>query len=145
MAWVEGAEWLFGGADWFGFNSSKCPGGGCDCWSSRFCLDYLARSFVPEIDRYSVAVLDRNGNVITRVGRYGNVDDGKPLVLDGGPPTPRSIGGDEIALFHAAYVGTETDRRLFIHDAGNARILSVKLGYHAEERVALKEVKDEAR
>jgi hypothetical protein len=89
-----------------------------------------------------VAILDSNGNVITRIGRFGNVDDGKPLVAAGGPAKPRSIGGDEIALFHAAYVGTETDRRLFIHDGGNGRILSVKLGYHAEEKVALKDVKD---
>jgi hypothetical protein len=58
------------------------------------------------------------------------------------PPNPRSIGADEVALFHGAYVGTETDRRLFIHDASNGRILSVKLGYHAEEKVALKDVPD---
>ncbi len=140
-AWVQGAEWLFGAAGWFGFNTARA-GGGCDCWHSRFCLDYLARSFVPEVERYSVAILDSNGNVITRVGRCGNVDDGKPIDAKGGPKAPRSIGGDEIALFHAAYVGTETDRRLFIHDAGNGRILSVRLGYHAEEKVALKDVPD---
>jgi phosphoribosylformylglycinamidine synthase len=55
----------------------------------------------------------------------------------GGPGNPRSIGGDEVALFHAAYVGTHTDRRLFIADGGNQRIVSVKLGYHAEEHVPL--------
>jgi hypothetical protein len=47
-----------------------------------------------------------------------------------------------VAIFHAAYLGTHTDRRLFIADAGNARILSVKLGYHAEEKTALKDVPD---
>ena len=56
---------------------------------------------------------------------------------------PRSIGGDEVGLFYACYVGTHTDKRLFIADAGNARIVSVKLGYHAEERVALKDVPDQ--
>jgi sugar lactone lactonase YvrE len=140
-AWVEGSEWLFGAAGWFGFNTARA-GGGCDCWHSRFCLDYLARSFVPEVERYSVAILDSAGNVITRIGRVGNVDDGKPLDLKGGPANPRSIGGDEIALFHAAYVGTETDRRLFIHDAGNSRILSVKLGYHVDHKTALKAIPD---
>ena len=54
---------------------------------------------------------------------------------------PRSVGGNEVALFHAAYVGTHTDRRLFIADAGNARIVSVKLDYHATETVGLKEEK----
>jgi hypothetical protein len=90
-----------------------------------------------------VAVLDTNGNLITRIGQYGNLEDGKPLVAEGGPRNPRSIGGDEVALFHAAYLGTHTDRRLFVSDAGNRRILSVKLGYHAEHKVSLKDVPNE--
>jgi len=64
------------------------------------------------------------------------------LVPDDGPANPRSIGGDEVALFYACYVATHTDRRLFIADAGNARLLSVKLGYNAEEKIALKDVPD---
>jgi hypothetical protein len=136
-AWVEGAHWMFGGIGWGGQN----PGGsGCACWNCRFALDYLARSFAPETNRYSVAVLDAAGNLITRIGSYGNVDDGKPLIADGGPPNPRPIGGDEVALFRPAYVATHSDRRLFIADAGNARIVSVKLGYHAEQSVRLRDV-----
>ena len=87
-------------------------------------------------------MLDTSGNLILRVGRYGNVDDGKPLVAAGGPPNTRSVGGDEVSLMHACFVGTHTDHRLFIADAGNERILSVKLGYHAEGKVALKDVPD---
>ncbi len=41
-------------------------------------------------------------------------------------------------MFYACYVAAHTDRRLFIADAGNARIVSVKLDYHATERVPLK-------
>ncbi len=132
-AWVTGAEWFYGGVGWHGKNY----GLGCGCRNTRFALDYFGRSFAPEIDRYSVAVLDTNGNVILRIGRYGNVDDGVPLVADGGPPAPRSIGGDEVALMHGAYVAAQTDRRLFIADIGNYRILSVRLDYHATERVRL--------
>ena len=145
-SWVEGAEWFYGGVGYTG--NASWDGGGCRCWNARFCLDYYARSFAPETRHFSVAVLDSNGNLILRVGQYGNVDDGVPMrnaergVRSGEPPSQRSIGGDEVALFHAAYVGTLTDRRLFIADAGNARILSVKLGYHAEEQVALKDVPD---
>ena len=94
------------------------------------------------MDRYSVAVLDSAGNLILRVGQYGNVDDGKPLDLAGGPAKARSIGGDEVALFHAPYLATHTDHRLFIADPGNARILSVKLDYHATEKVPLRQVPD---
>ena len=140
-AWVEGAEWLYGGVGYGGKNR----GVGCACWNARFALDYFGRSFAPELDRYSVAVLDSGGNLILRLGRYGNVEDGKPLHAEGGPPSPRPIGGDEVALFHGAYLATDTDRRLFIADPGNARILSVRLDYHATERVALRDVRDEGR
>jgi len=139
-SWVEGAEWFYGGVGYTG--NAGWDGGGCRCWNARFTLDYFARSFAPELRHFSVAVLDAGGNLITRIGRYGNVDDGLPLYLKGGPPSPRAIGGDETGLFHAAYVGTLTDRRLFIADAGNARILSVKLGYHTEEKTSLKPAAD---
>lgn len=115
--WVDGAEWFYPGVgrtQW---------GMDCSCWNSRFTLDYFARSFAPEYDRYSVAVLDSAGNLVVRVGRYGNVDD-----ADG--------------LFDACYVATQTDRRLFIADPGNNRILSVKLEYHVTERVFLKSVQE---
>ena len=69
----------------------------------------------------------------------------KPLVAEGGPQPAHSIGGDEVALFHACYLATHSDRRLFIADAGNARIVSVKLGYHAEERMALKDLPEAAK
>lgn len=137
QAWVEGVEWMYGGV---GFHNAHCV-----CWNARPTLDFYARSFAPEVDHFSVAVLDTNGNLILRVGQYGNIDDGKPLVGVGGPPTTRSLGGDEVGLFHAAYVATHSDRRLFIADAGNGRIASVKLGYHAEARIALKDVKDQGK
>ena len=143
-AWVEGADWMYGGVGYCGFNPARA-GGGCDCWHSRFAADYFNRSFAPEVGHYSVAVLDTNGNLILRVGRYGNVEDGRPLIAAGGPKATRPLGGDEVALFHAAYLGVDTDRRLFIADAGNGRIVSVKLGYHAEERIALRDVRDEGR
>ncbi|KKL91806.1 hypothetical protein LCGC14_1891010, partial [marine sediment metagenome] len=143
-AWVEGAEWLHGGVGRFGSRGKGVYGGHCTCKSVRFALDYFRRSFAPETDRYSVIVLDANGNRIVRLGTYGNVDDGRPLDLAGGPSKPRSIGAGEVALFNGSYLATHTDRRLFIYDHGNARVLSVKLGYHREQRIALKDVPDEA-
>ena len=90
-----------------------------------------------------MAVLDSGGNLILRFGTYGNVDDGKPLMPDGGPARPHPMGGDEVALFYAPHVAVHTDRRLFIADVGNERILSVRLGYHAEARIQLKDVSEE--
>lgn len=137
-AWVEGAHWMYAGVGWGGHNYSS----GCSCPNARFALDDFARSFTPEVDRYNVGVLDSNGNLILRVGRYGNVDDGMPLVKDGGPPNPHSVGGDETSILFAPYVATHTDRRLFIADPGNARIASVKLDYHTNSVISLKDVPD---
>jgi hypothetical protein len=136
--WVEGAAWLMGGVGWGGKNR----GNGCACWNCRFALDHFARSFAPEMNRYSVAVLDSAGNVILRIGQYGNVDDGVPLVPHSELRTAHSIGGDEAALFYAPYVATHTDRRLFIADPGNGRILSVRLDYYTTETVSLRNVRD---
>ncbi|MHC4914387.1 MAG: NHL repeat-containing protein [Planctomycetota bacterium] len=139
--WVSGAEWMYGGVGYTG-EHHKNPAYGCDCCYSSFDLDYFARSFAPEVEHCSVAVLDSAGNLILRVGRYGNVDDGKPLVPAGGPARTNSIGGDEVAIFYAPHLAVHTDRRLFIADVGNERIVSVKLGYGATEKVALKDVPD---
>jgi hypothetical protein len=135
-AWIEGApaHWFYGGVGFAGFNPGH-SGGGCACWHTRPTLDLYARSFAPEVENYSVAVLDRNGNLILRVGQYGNEDSV-------GPQSRIPLPGDGVGLMLPMYVATHTDHRLFIQDAGNARIVSVKLGYHAEEKVALKDVKD---
>ncbi len=132
--WVEGAEWFYG-------NVGFCTPRGCICWNSRFDLDYFNRSFGPEPLTYSVGVVDSAGNLIVRLGRYGNVDDGKPLVPDGGPKNVRAIGGDEVSLMYGCYVASHTDKRLFIADAGNARMLSIKLNYHKEARLKVSDVK----
>jgi len=136
-AWVENADWFYGGV---GSSYINQPAPSCCCWNSRFTLDLLGRSFAPEVRHSSVAVLDTAGNLILRVGRYGNADDGKPLELDPENKTPRSIGGDEVGLFYAPFVASHTDKRLFIADPGNGRIISVKLNYHKEEKITLQEV-----
>lgn len=110
-------------------------------------------SFVPETDQFSVAVLDSRGNLILRIGQYGNVDDGLPpeqmqhfVPKPGDPlllvsPSSRSIGGDEVALMQPSHVATLSDRYVYIGDVGNGRIVQVKLGYYTEEKLALKDVK----
>ncbi|MEX0702353.1 MAG: hypothetical protein WD069_09685 [Planctomycetales bacterium] len=128
--WVQGVDWMYGGVGFCGKNSTYAMGG-CSCWNTRFCMDYFGRSFAPEIDRYQVAVLDSAGNLILRVGRYGNVDSA-------GPDSRVPLGGDEVGLFHAPYVAAHTDKRLFIADIGNQRIASVRLDYHATRESPLR-------
>ncbi len=124
-AWVEGIEWMYGGVGYCGKNAVR-EGGHCACYNSRFTLDYFARSFAPEVRRFAVAVLDSAGNLIMRIGSYGNVDD------------------EGIGLMHGAYVATHTDRRLFIADPGNARIVSVALEYHRSQSVPMTDASDAA-
>jgi hypothetical protein len=116
----------------------KNAGVGCGCWNARFAFDYFGRSFAPELDRYRVAVLDRGGNLILRIGRYGNADSA-------GAQSPVPLGGDEVGMVHGAYLATHTDRRLFVADPASDRIFSVRLGYRASERVPLKGVPDQPR
>ncbi|MCX7804341.1 MAG: hypothetical protein N3A38_04030 [Planctomycetota bacterium] len=140
--WIEKAEWMYGGV---GLSTKASPGGNCHCFgNSRFAFDFFARSFVAELHRYRLTVLDSNGNVILRIGRYGNADDGRPLIEEKASPAARPIGGDEAALMLPLFLATQTDRRLFVADIGNYRIFSALLGYHAEEKVALKDVPDSA-
>jgi DNA-binding beta-propeller fold protein YncE len=131
-SWIEGAQWLFGGT----------PTGliflNCQCRQARFKTDYFGRSFVPEAWRYSVAVVDTAGNVVMRIGQYGNADSA-------GPKSLVPLGGDEIGLFDAQFLTVDTDKRVFIADPANDRIVSGLLGYHAEQRLPLREIRDEAK
>jgi len=136
--WLEGAEWALGG---IGLNPRDLSARACHCEANvQIALDDFGRSFVPALHRYEVMVVDTAGNTVLRIGRYGNVEDGMPLVRKGGPPSPRAIGGDEAAFVSPKWLGVHSDRRLFVSDRGNYRVVSVKLGYHATERVALKNV-----
>jgi len=136
--WGDGIEWVFGGVGLDGKRYAKCH---CVA-TSQMAFDCFGRSFVGETQRCDVVAIDSAGNAILRMGRYGNIDEGAPLVEVGGPPKPRPLGGDEITLMNPKFVAVDTDRRLFVADIGNYRILSVKLGYHATERIPLKDVPD---
>lgn len=126
--WAENAAWFFGGVGFMGKNS----GTGCACWNSKMAFDYLNRTFAPELERYSVAVLDSNGNLITRIGKYGNHDSM-------GPKSLKPVGGDEVTMIHGAYLAAQTDKFLYIADIGNDRIVSVKMNYATNESLKFPE------
>jgi hypothetical protein len=121
--WAEGVEWMYAGAT--GIVAEHC-----DCPQMRASLDWYKRSFVPEVYRHSIGVLDSNGNLICHAGRYGNFDS------DGRPGSPVPPGGDGIAMTRGVYVST-TDNHLAIEDWGQ-RLIVAKLRYHAEQTAPLK-------
>jgi hypothetical protein len=133
--WMEGGDWMLEGVG--GTAGLICA---CHCEAnSSMALDSFGRSFVPAFHRFDVAVVDPAGNTVVRIGRYGNVEDGLPLVKDGGPANAHSIGGDEVSFVSPKWLAVQSDRRLFVVDRGNYRVACIKLGYHAEEKVTLKD------
>jgi hypothetical protein len=99
--------------------------GHCHCVKASFALDLYARSFVPEAHRQAVAVVDTNGNFILRLGGYGNADE----------------RGPEIRWAYARYVGVD-ERRLYVADGGDRRLLSIDLKYQLEKEVPLRNAGD---
>lgn len=112
--WVEGMHWSFGG-----YAQTKRTH--CICVNGQFELDLFARSYIPESHRNSISVVDTNGNFILRFGEYGNQDD----------------KGPEIRMAFCKYLSV-TDKRLYLNDKANKRIISVDLKYHQDETVELK-------
>jgi DNA-binding beta-propeller fold protein YncE len=113
------------GAAWVYTGHAPCEPGDCGCAHSRFGLDRFGRAYIPSMQLYSVMVLDANGNVVLRLGRYGNADSqGKGSLV----PEP-DIGLGWVLAVEAS------DKAVYIGDQGNARILKAAIGYAAEETV----------
>jgi len=96
---------------------------GCNCEVARFDIDPYDRLYVPDISRFCVRVLDREGNEITRFGSYGNMDSRGP----GSPvPQPEITFGWPLAV-------RWSNGKAFVADLVNRRIVAVDLT-HAVER-----------
>ncbi len=66
--------------DWFrlGFSPRlfRCTeNANCHCEQGNFDLDAFDRCYIPNAFLYHVTIVDRNNNIITRTGRYGNMDE----------------------------------------------------------------------
>jgi DNA-binding beta-propeller fold protein YncE len=125
---VEGGKWAYFGCSPMPYKGAGATAGGCLCETARFDIDGHDRLYVPEAMRFSIAVLDANGNFICRFGSYGNLDSrgkGSPV------PEPEIPFGWPMAVAvsdTAAYVGDHT----------NFRVMKVKLDYTAEKVLSVK-------
>jgi hypothetical protein len=125
--------------------------GGCTCHRSTISLDGFERVFVPAAQTCSVNVLDANGNIVARIGAYGNADCRGP---DSPVPDPRTgelrprrpgdptglespLAEPDVAFVGPSYTAV-TDEALYALDRGNARIVRAALEYHAEEMVDIR-------
>jgi hypothetical protein len=141
---IEPVRWQYGGV------APSCShSGGCVCGNSRFDLDGFERAFVPALQTYSVNVLDANGNLVVRIGGYGNrdsrgkdspvVDPETGLLRPRRPDDPKGLKppkelAERIGFRMAPYVAV-TDEAVYVEDTGNSRVVRARLGYHAEQSV----------
>ena len=116
--WVDGAQWLYAGA-------SPIVAGGCSCPTQRLHTDWYKRTYVPEMYRHSIGILDSAGNLILHLGRYGNMDDAQRM----------KTGTTDIPMAFVRFV-SGTDNYL-VFDDWNERVVVLKLNYHAEESVGI--------
>ena len=140
---IENMLWDYPGISTFRQRNCMCP-------KSNITLDGFERVFVPATHTCTVNVLDANGNVVARIGGYGNADsrgadspvadpktgelrprrEGDPEGLESPPAEPN------VAFCHPNFTAV-TDEALYVNDRGNERILRAKLGYAEEKSVAL--------
>ncbi len=139
---ISGVRWQYGGV-------SPISLSGCTCLNSHFDVDGFERAFVPALQTATVNVLDCNGNLMVRIGRFGNADSRGPEspVLDpksaqlrprrpDDPPTLRSpLDHPEPAFAHPRFIAV-TDEAVYVHDMDNQRIVRAVLEYHARESCA---------
>lgn len=120
--WLKGNLWKYVGFALAPNRDESWGDPACSCWTGRFAMDEHQRLFVPDVFRFSVGVLDANGNEIMRFGEYGNVDSAGP---------GSAILEPAIPLGWACYVTVGADKA-YVSDRLNRRIAVVKLTYAAE-------------
>jgi len=106
---------------------SPVPPAHCGCLSGQMDLDDAGNIFVTAMRGFYIQVLDANGNIVTRIGNYGNQD----CVGPGGDfPDP------SIAFFVIRGVAISGDK-LFVSDYGNRRAVRCALGYRESKSAKL--------
>jgi hypothetical protein len=128
--WAQNMFWSVPGLDQLQFIGSATGDYPCQCYHCHFDTDPYGRTFMPSAYAYHVQVVDTAGNRICEIGRFGNADR----------PTLKP-GDTDIGFGQCSYVTTVSDKWLYIADDSNLRIIRLRLGYHAEARAAIGNLK----
>jgi hypothetical protein len=112
---LENALWSYGGVAPLSTSYTSCT-----CLKSSFGFDDYERCFVPAAQTCTVNVIDSNGNVMARLGGYGNLD---------------SLVRERHLAFNLPRSVAVTDAALWVHDVCNRVIVRARLAYATEESV----------
>ena len=106
-------------------NSMAC---GYECAGAQMCIDKDDRVWIPEHIVYNVKAVDSAGNLIARIGTYGNADcDGDP---NGKNPRPA------IPITWPVSIARHKDY-LLIADRISARVVRCRLAYRDRKEIKL--------
>ncbi len=125
---VSGAKWRYAGCGVIPTSDLHWGDPSCACVNSHLAADEYGRVFAPNPFRFSVEMLDTNGNQIARIGRYGNADSAGP-----GSKVPEP----EIAFAWPNFVSV-AGGKLYVCDSSNRRVTVVRFDHAAEETCALR-------
>jgi len=103
-------------------------GGGCYCdWPDMHtAVDAADRIFVADIDLHLVKVLDTAGNMIARIGRWGNAE-----TRPGPDGCARQIG------FRLIYCVAAAGDAMFVSDKDLRRIAKIRMDYREEKHAPI--------
>jgi hypothetical protein len=129
VAWLAGVLNIY---------SHQAPNGAagrhlsCTCKEARYDLDLYGRLYIPNVLTYRVTMVDNAGNVILRLGHYGNLDS-----LGSGADSP--VKKPEIPLGWPMSVAAAPDHgHVYIGDCINSRVVRADLTWKAEEACEIK-------
>ncbi len=134
--------------DFKGFVTPVAPTGAgwgqCTCHGARFDLDAYGRVYAPEVTRFSVKVVDSAGNLLLRVGSYGNADEGLPMrdagsgMRDGGASSSGTPHFESRIRFGWPAHVAVTGKAVYVSDMLNRRVVRLTLRPEVEKACPLR-------
>jgi len=116
------------GERWTHLGVSSVPGH-CTCWDSIYVtLDEAGRIFATDRDRFHVKVLDKAGNLVARIGAWGNTDS---------PASARGASSPSAIGFSAPQSPVAGNGTLYIADTHLFRVSKIRLGYRQTKEAVI--------
>jgi NHL repeat len=125
---VQGAKWRYPECGIIPTSDANWGDPACVCMTSDLDADPWGRVYVPNAFRFTVDRLDTAGNLIERIGGYGNADSAGP-----GSKIPQP----EIAFVSPVNLDVALDGKLYVSDWTNQRVTQIKFEYSAEAVTSL--------